>query len=145
MTVGMDKLNTLFRDFKVAEDVGKMMELRRFEVEYTMHGSMFLENGKRKYIVSGQDDKVVSFMNNRQNFVKYPFPMMKHTVKTTVPSGAEEDIARMVKVNLAKIMRNSFSDDFLTAFYDIAFTENNDAAKTILDDLQMKLYYTIYL
>ena len=112
MTVGMDKLNTMFRDFKVAEDVAKMMELRKFEVEYTMYGSMFLENGKTKYIVSGKDDKVVSFMNDRRNFVKYPFPMMKHTVKTTVPSGAEEDIARMVKVNLGKMMRDSFSKEF---------------------------------
>lgn len=140
MTVGMDKLNNLFRDFKVAEDVAKMMEMRRFEVEYTMYGSMFLEDRKAKYIVSGQDDKVVSFMNNRKNFGKYPFPMMKHTVKTTVPSGAEEDIARMVKVDLAKIMRDSFSKEFLNDFYAVAFTPNDDAAKDILDDLQEKLY-----
>ena len=140
MTVGMDKLNTMFRDFKVAEDVAKMMELRKFEVEYTMYGSMFLENGKTKYIVSGKDDKVVSFMNDRRNFVKYPFPMMKHTVKTTVPSGAEEDIARMVKVNLGKMMRDSFSKEFLNDFYALAFTENDDAAKDILDELQMKMY-----
>lgn len=140
MTVGMDKLNTLFRDFKVAEDVAKMMELRRFEIEYTMYGSMFLENGKAKYIVSGKDDKIVSFINSRRNFEKYPFPMMKHTVKTTVPSGAEEDITRMVKVNLAKIMRDSFGKEFLEEFYTLAFTANNDAAKIILDELQMKLY-----
>lgn len=140
MTVGMDKLNTLFRDFKVAEDVSKMMELRRFEIEYTMYGSMFLENGKVKYIVSGNEDKIISFINDRKNFMKYPFPVMKHTVKTLVPSGTEEDIVRMVKVNLAKNMRGYFSCVFLRDFYALAANENDDSAKEILDELQMRLY-----
>ena len=40
MTVGINRLNQMFRDFKVAEDVGKMMELRRFEVEFEVFGTV---------------------------------------------------------------------------------------------------------
>lgn len=130
----------MFRDFKVAEDVAKMMELRRFEEEYTMYGSMFLMDGKPNYIISSREEKIVGFINRRENYLKFPFPVVKYTLRTTVPSGAEEDIVRMVKINLAKIIRNSYPKAFLEAFYAVALTEPDDAAKEPLDTLQEKMY-----
>ena len=58
MTVGIKQLNNMFRDFKVAEDVAKMVEMRRFAVEFTVYGSLFLEQGQRRYIISSDKNRL---------------------------------------------------------------------------------------
>ena len=59
MTVGMKQMNQMFRDFKVAEDVARMMEMRRFAVEYTMYGTMFFQDEKKLYKISNSGEKIV--------------------------------------------------------------------------------------
>lgn len=139
MTVDMRQLRAMFRDFKVAADVQKMIEMRRYEQEYIMYGSMFFEDGKRKYIISSKENNILQFLNTRENFAKYPLPMQVHTLLTTVPSGNEEDITRLAKIKLAKIIQESYPVDFLKDFYEIAESENSQLAEGILDELQDRI------
>lgn len=136
----MDKLNTMFRDFKVAEDVAKMMEMRRFEVEYTMYGSLLRREGQKCYLISDEASRVISFGQQREHFDDYPFPMITHTKMTTVPAGSEEDIAWLVKAELAKIIASRYPDEFLQRFYQLADTAANDAAEPLLSPLAERMH-----
>lgn len=139
MTVRMDQMNTMFRDFKVAEDVAKMMEMRRFETEYTMYGRMFFENSERRYIISSSEDKIIDIAENRQNFAKNPLPVIKHTLRINVPAGNEEEITRFVKLKLAEIIRNSYTAEFLEQFLYLCQTPHDNAADEILSELAERL------
>ena len=130
----------LFRDFQVANDVKHMMKMRFFEKEFTMYGCLFFENGEKKYYISSDKNKVVSFLDNKAEKNRYPFPIISKTLLTTVPSGNEEEIVRVVKVMLAKHIRNEYSDAFVEKFLEFADVEPDHAAESILDALQDKMY-----
>lgn len=135
MTVGIKQLNNMFRDFKVAEDVAKMVEMRRFAVEFTVYGSLFLEHGQRRYIISSDKDQIHDHAQQRAYLEQYLLPIMKHTKMTTVPAGCEEDIAQLVKLELACKLRESYSPEFLLGFDRLAQTPAEDSAASILDEL----------
>ncbi len=130
----------LFRDLKVADDVKKMMDMRYFQQEYTMYGCLFREENEQKYIISANIDKIIDFVNNRENYDKYPLPIIKHSLSTTVPAGNEEEIVRLAKIELAKIIRSNYSKGFLQDFFELASQENDDQAEPILSELQEKMY-----
>ncbi len=136
MTARMDALNMLYRDFKVASDVSEMLELRRFDVEYTVYGSLFREDGRQKYIISTKEDKIIAYNNQREHFKNSPLPVQTHTLRTTVPAGSEEDFLQLVKKQLAIKIRDSYDPDFLSAFYALEETEPDDAGEPILTQLQ---------
>ena len=75
MTVGMNRLNQMFRDFKVAEDVGKMMELRRFEFEFELYGTVYWENEQRNYLVSKNEAVICKQIAELEVRNKYPLPL----------------------------------------------------------------------
>lgn len=50
-----------FRDLQVAEDFSKMAELGYLDKEFTMYGAAFGEDGRRRYIVTGDLDKLYDF------------------------------------------------------------------------------------
>ena len=136
MTARMDALNMLYRDFKVASDVSEMLELRRFDVEYTVYGSLFREDGRQKYIISTKEDKIIAYNNQREHFKNSPLPVQTHTLRTTVPAGSEEDFLQLVKKQLAIKIRDSYDADFLSAFYALEETEPDDVGEPILTQLQ---------
>ncbi len=139
MTARMDALNMLYRDFKVAEDVAKMKALGRFDMEYTVYGSLFREKGKAHYIISTQKSKIVAYNSQRAHFEQWPLPVESYTLMSAVPAGYEEDILRMTKVKLAQKLQAGYDEAFLAGFYALAELENDDAGESILTELQEKL------
>lgn len=135
-----DNGKILFRDLKVADDIKKMMEMRYFQQEFTMYGCLFREKNEQKYIISENVDNIIDFINKRENYEKYPLPIIKHSLRTTVPAGNEEEIVRLAKIELAKTIRNHYSKVFLQDFFDMASHENDDQAEPILTELQEKIY-----
>lgn len=129
----------MFRDFRAVNDVQKMKELRLMKQEFTMYGSLFFEKGEAFYLISAKEERLIDFRNKRENFCKLPLPVMKRSLRASVPSGNEEDILRAVKVKTAAFIREQYSPMFLQDFYTLAQTPNDDQAKIILDELQEKM------
>lgn len=51
-----------FRDVQVAMDFQKMAENGYLDEEFTMYGCVYLENNKRKYLVSSEEGEIVEFV-----------------------------------------------------------------------------------
>lgn len=74
-------------DKVVAEEVGKMAELGYFDVEFTMYGCAYLEDGKRYYKVSPDAADIYRFIE-RANLRKIlPSNVLQYTKKCAVPAG----------------------------------------------------------
>lgn len=127
------------RDMEVAIDVSRMMELRRFEEEFVVYGRMFYEDGARQFLSGSNEERIWAFGENRDNYMKYPFPLVKYSVKTTVPAGTEEIIMESMKIRLAKIMQRTYTHNFCAEFYQIAQSEPDNQAEEILQELQEKI------
>lgn len=56
MTVDLDMMLDL-RDLQVARDVQRRAEMGWFDVEFTMYGCAYYQNGERYYRVSAHDRK----------------------------------------------------------------------------------------
>ena len=61
MTVDLNMMLDL-RDLQVAMDVAKRAELGWFDVEFTMYGTCFSQDGQRYFRVSAQADKIYDWI-----------------------------------------------------------------------------------
>lgn len=139
MTVSMGMMNQMFRDFKVAEDVGKMMELRRFEVEFEVYGTVYWADHERHYLVSKNEDTIYQQIKELELKGCYPLPMQKRIERSLVPAGTEEDIENRVKYHFAQDLRAKFTPDLWEKILSIADGVENDAGREILDSMQEQL------
>lgn len=139
MTVGINRLNQMFRDFKVAEDVGKMMELRRFEVEFEVFGTVYWQNGERHYLVSKNENTLYRQMQPLALEDSYPLAMQTWHESTLVPAGWDEEIEQSVKVHFCKILRARFPETFWKNINIVTSNIVDDSATKILDPLQEQL------
>jgi len=127
------------RDMEVAMDVSRMVELRRFEEEFAVYGCVFFENGERRFLVSGNEERIWEFENQQEYHNTYPFPMQKCSYKTTVPAGMEDVIIESLKIHLAKNLQQTYSKEFCSDFLSIAQIEPDNQAEVILLKLQEKI------
>lgn len=139
MTVGMNRLNQMFRDFKVAEDVGKMMELRRFEVEFEIFGTVFWQDGTRHYLVSKSEDTLYQQIAPLALENMYPLIMQTWHESLLVPAGWDEEIEQTVKVHFCKALQKNFPESFWKNVEDVTRGITDDSATAILDPLQEQL------
>ena len=58
------------RDIQAASEVARRAELGWFDVEFTMYGSAYLENGKRYYQVSAEAEKIYEILNKMDIYLK---------------------------------------------------------------------------
>lgn len=129
-----------FRDLQVAEDFSKMAELGYLDKEFTMYGAAFGEDGKRRYIVTGDLDKLYDFDSACTETQTYLTPLLTLTKVCPVPSGCDDDIARTVKVDLAKKLADVYSEEFFAAADTLAqAAEATDAAEPLLSAWQERL------
>ena len=129
-----------FRDLQVAEDFSKMAELGYLDKEFTMYGAAFWQGDKRHYIVTGDLDKLYDFDGRCLEEQIYLTPLLTLTKVCPVPSGCDDDIARTVKVDLAKKLSDVYSDGFFAAAADLSqAAEATDAARGAFDAWQEQL------
>lgn len=119
-------------DKVVAEEVGKMAELGYFDVEFTMYGCAYLEDGKRYYKVSPEAADIYRFIE-RANLRKiFPSNVLQYTKKCAVPAGMKEVIAQDVKVELAKQFRDMFPVEFFEMLHTLAEQVTENSANAML-------------
>ena len=139
MTVGMNRLNQMFRDFKVAEDVGKMIELRRFEIEFEVYGTVYWEENQRYYLVSKNEELLYGKRKELGKQNKYPLPVQIWREKRLVPAGWEEDIEQDVKINLCRYLQKAYPESFWENILSVADSTENDVGVKVLDPIQEQL------
>jgi len=135
----MNRLNQMFRDFKVAEDVGKMMELRRFEVEFELYGTVYWENGQRYYLVGKNEAVICQQISELELRNKYPVPLQIWREKCLVPAGWDEEIEQQVKIHFCQALQETYPKIFWEAVFSVVDGKENDSGTTILDPLQEQL------
>lgn len=139
MTVGMQMMNQMFRDFKVAQDVGKMMELRRFEIEFELFGTVYWENQQRHYLISRNENTLYQQLLKLELQGKYPLLLQVYTERSLVPAGTEEEIEQQMKIKFAKRLQMKYPEVLWKNISQLTEHVENDAGKLILDPLQEQL------
>ena len=129
-----------FRDLQVAEDFSKMAELGYLDKEFTMYGAAFEEEGKRRYIITSEVSKLYDFDQSLAQRQVYLSPVLTLTKVCPVPSGCDDDIARSVKIDLAKKLAAVYSKDFFAAIQALsAAAVPTDEAEALLSTWQEQL------
>lgn len=139
MTVGMNRLNQMFRDFKVAEDVGKMMELRRFEVEFELYGTVYWDNEQRNYLVSKNADMLCRQIAELEVRDKYPLPLQVWRETCLVPAGWDEEIEQQIKVHFCQMLQKKYPKMLWESVVAVADGKENDNGTAVLDPIQEQL------
>ena len=121
-----------FRDLQVAEDVGKKAELGWFDVEFTMYGCAYMNEGKMFYKVSSEAQDIYDFIEASSQQGIYPSNILSFTEKCPVPSGMKQLIAQDVKVDLGKKLRDTFPQEFFEILYGLADEAVNNTAAELL-------------
>ena len=139
MTVGMRQMNQMFRDFKVAEDVGQMIKLRRFEVEFEMYGTVYWDGKQRHYLISSNVDTIynqVALLLSEGNS-----PLIPHIwhESALVPGGWEEEIAQSIKVIFSKALQEDYIEEYWQKIEGLTNENTNDDGVKILNPLKEAL------
>lgn len=122
----------MLHDEVVAEEVGKMAELGYFDVEFTMYGCAYLENGKRYYKVSPDAADIFGFIERANLRDVFPSNVVQFTKKCAVPAGMKEVIAQDVKVELAKQLQEMFPVEFFESLTQLASQVTENTASEML-------------
>ena len=122
----------MLHDEVVAEEVGKMAELGYFDVEFTMYGCAYLENGKRFYKVSPDAADIYGFIERANLRDVFPSNVVQFTKKCAVPAGMKEVIAQDVKVELAKQLQEMFPVEFFESLTQLADQVTENTASEML-------------
>lgn len=130
----MSDLNS--RDEQMAEEVGIMAELGRFEKEFTMYGCAYFENGKVMYAVSENAEKIYDFIYDIVNEDKLPTDIHAESIRTLVPSGAEPYILSEVRKRLLDKLYALYDEVYFSCLYDMQNTIRTDDAYQMLKELQ---------
>ncbi len=121
------------RDAQVAMEVQQRAEMGWFDVEFTMYGCAFMEDGKRKYHVSAYEEKIYEFTEHNMKRDILPTTVQKITRKYPVPTGMRDEIAVDVKKELAKNMSQQYPTDFFEYLNNLAVQATEETAMPFLN------------
>lgn len=131
MTVDLEMMLDL-RDLQVAMDVAKKAEMGWFDVEFTMYGCSYLQEGKRYYRMSAEAGKIYDFIEAAPRISVFPSNIMTMTLTCPVPMGMKDIIAQDVKKDLAKQLREQYPAAFLDYLAETAALAESDDGLPIL-------------
>lgn len=112
MTVDLEWMLDL-RDAQVAADVQRKAELGWFDVELTMYGCAYWENGKRYYRLSAEAEKIYDFLAYGAQKHLLPTQLTTLSARYPMPAGMQEAVALEVKKALARQMQAQYPIEFL--------------------------------
>ncbi len=123
-----------FRDIQVAEDIAKKAELGWFDVEFTMYGCAYLNKSDDKmyYKISSRAEDIYDYVEYAVKDDIYPSQVETLTLKCPVPMGTKELIAKDIKKELAKKLREKYPKDFFVLLNNMANLVRSNQAKTML-------------
>ena len=119
-------------DLQVAEDIGKMAELGWFDVEFTMYGCAYWQDGLMRYRISSEVEDIYRFIEHGAKLGVYPSNVQSLTEKCPVPAGMKELIAQDVKRDLGKKLRETYPQAFFTELYQLADEVETNSAAALL-------------
>ena len=129
----MSELNS--RDEQMAEEVGIMAELGRFEKEFTMYGCAFMRDGAPVYAVSENAEKIYDFIYDIANAEKLPTDIHVETIRTLVPSGAESYILSELRDAVLHTLYDLYDDFYFHRLFELQNVLRNDKAYSLLRNL----------
>lgn len=125
-------MSAVFRDFQVAQDIGKKAEMGWFDVEFTMYGCAYLKDDKMYYKVSPKSEDIYQFIEKSMLENIYPSNVISLKEKCPVPAGMKEFIAQDVKRKLAKKLKEVFPKEFFVQLNQLANRVTENSAREIL-------------
>ncbi|MBQ3120044.1 MAG: hypothetical protein IJC12_04165 [Peptococcaceae bacterium] len=121
------------RDIQAASEVARRAELGWFDVEFTMYGSAYLENGKRYYQVSAEAEKIYESIDRNLQSGFLPTNVISMTEKVPVPVGMRDFIALEVKKELSLQMQQYYPIEFFVYLEQLAEKIEENTAFDFLD------------
>lgn len=128
-----------FRDLQVMEDVKKKAELGWMEMEFTVYGAAYRENGEMCYKLSTDAGKIYQFIEEAAFLGVYAGDIMTATYKRLVPIGMKEEILLDVKKQLAYQLYKAYPEELFIKLSRIAQEIRDDSAYNWLDSEREKL------
>ena len=126
----------LFRDMQVAQDVGRMAELGRYDREFTCYGFMYWADQHRHYVISANDDRLYDQALALSGAGCWLTPVTSYSQLCHVPAGCEDDIAREVKITLARKLQTDYPIAFAKQIDTLAEIASTDDAVPLLEKLR---------
>lgn len=108
--------------------MARRAEMGWFDVEFTMYGCAYWDNGKRYYRVSAFEEKIYDFIAGGAGQDVFPTDICVLSRKYPVPTGMREYIALDVKKDLALEMAEKFPADFFILLEQLAQQATEDRA-----------------
>ena len=127
------------RDLQVAEDIGARARLGWFDKEFNVYGTSFLKEGAQYYLISSDASRIHDFRASGMCAGSFPTPVESWVKKCPVPAGAEEEMAKKVKVTLGKRLQKQYPPDFLRNFHEAFSQAANDSALPLLTSWQERV------
>ena len=124
-------------------DVSRMVELGKFDKEFTVYGCAFREEGETKFAISEQAETIYSLHEKLQLQGIFPGKILSYHIATSVPAGSVDEIWENVKWDLGYKLRETFPAQFLDILNVIGNIESKDYAWRYLEKWQEGLegYY----
>lgn len=97
-----------FRDLQCASDVGRMVELGKFAVEFNGYGCTYMECGKQYYRAGSKPEALYGFVRECSRKGIYPTPIEQYTYRTVVPAEMHEYFAEQTKIKLIQQMKETY-------------------------------------
>ena len=133
-------MTTSLRDVSSAQMVNKLAEMNCFEQDCTVYGySWKRENGKRMYSMS--DDELLIQRTYEEHALEgcTLTPMQQWTTRAIVKEETQEDLFLYFKLQLAKQLKEQFSDAYFAALLQLQQAPGDDQAETLLLEWQEEL------
>ncbi len=128
----------LFRDVQVAEEFRQMADEGYIDTEFNIYGTAYFAEGKRHYLISNNEDKILAMMDEAAHKGLAPMPLRTLIKTRHVPLGERENIAYEVKLELANILQEDYPLEFLQGFDTFVQVPGSDRAVPLLKDICKK-------
>lgn len=101
----------LSRDIQTAADINTMVALGAFPKEIVVYGTVYYQDGQRKYLLSCDSGKIISFLNEPDHRVWFPVAMERYMERLLIPEGAEDRVRKEVKLHMAQQLQQKYPEE----------------------------------
>lgn len=130
---------SFFRDVECGMDVSRMVELGKFDKEFTVYGFAYHQDSESKFTISEHAETMYRL---REKFLLQglsPSLIMSHHVATRVPAGAIDDIWMDIKYELGEKLMKAYPSGFLALLDAINQRPAQNGAWNLLRAFQQEL------
>ena len=127
--VAADEICVL-RDVQIAQEIRSLAALGVFPKGILVYGLVYYQKGKRQYMISSDPAKLITFLNDTENFKLFPTPIENYSERLIIPEGEEADITNCVKLKLARILQEKYPEEIFVLLENL----NNGLANGLMEE-----------